>query len=129
MPKSSRSVSPRKWIEYYRTTSKRPPRELITRVLDHIAWERRTPRPRTAIDLGSGAGNESLVLLRQGWSVLAIDQQEAAARFLMERVPTRWRSRLTTLVAPMEGLELPAADLVHASFSLPFCEPDQFPAL
>ena len=29
----------------------------------------------------------------------------------------------------MEGLELPPADLVYASFSLPFCPPEAFPRL
>ena len=68
-------------------------------------------------------------LLRRGWRVLAIDREAAAAEFLQGRVPTHLRSRLTTLVAPMEGLELPPADFVHASFSLPFCSPDLFPEL
>ncbi len=29
----------------------------------------------------------------------------------------------------MEGLSLPPADLVYASFSLPFCDPAEFPTL
>jgi len=58
-----------------------------------------------------------------------VDEQEEAARFLSRRVPPRLRSRLTILVAPMEGLSLPAADLVYASFSLPFCDPRCFPEL
>jgi SAM-dependent methyltransferase len=29
----------------------------------------------------------------------------------------------------MEGLELPPADLIYASFSLPFCAPGKFPEL
>jgi tellurite methyltransferase len=97
--------------------------------MDHIDWERRTRARRHAIDLGFGAGNDTLELLRRGWNVLAIDAQKDAAEFLNDRVPAPLRSRLTTLVAPMEGLEIPAADLVYASFSLPFCSPDQFAPL
>jgi tellurite methyltransferase len=119
----------RQWAAYYRWTAKRPPRELLLQVLNHIEWERSRGRRRTAIDLGCGAGNDTLELLRRGWNVLAIDGQSVAARFLERRVPTRYRSSLTCLVAPMEGLELPAADLIYASFSLPFCSPDSFPAL
>lgn len=117
------------WQGYYRWTARRPPRELLLLTLNHIGWERRPRRPRTAIEIGFGAGNDTRELLRRGWRVLAIDQEEAAARFLARRVPPRYRGALTTLVAPVQGLELPPADLVYASFSLPFCPPERFPRL
>jgi tellurite methyltransferase len=125
----STSPSPRAWAGYYRWTSKRPPRELLNQVLNHIDWEHPGRRRRTAIDLGCGAGNDSLELLRRGWDVLAIDGQAGAARFLEGRVPSKDRARLTCLVARMEDLDLPPADLIYASFSLPFCAPDMFPEL
>jgi tellurite methyltransferase len=117
------------WAGYYRWTSGRPPRELLLRALDHVSWETRTRRPRTAIDLGCGAGNDTLELLRQGWRVLAIDAQPSALKLLHRRVPKAWLPRLTLLVAPMEGLSLPRADLVYSSFALPFCSPDRFDSL
>lgn len=123
-----RRATPR-WKAYYRWTSARPPRELLLRTLEHIDWEGRPRRRRTAIDLGFGAGTDTLELLRRGWSVLAIDGQRDAANFLARRVPPRLRPALTSLVAPMEGLELPSTDLIYASFSLPFCAPDKFPDL
>jgi tellurite methyltransferase len=121
--------SPRRWAAYYRWTSKRPPRELVIRVLDHLTWEGKENKPGTAIDLGCGAGNDSLELLRRGWNVLAIDGQEGAVKFLERRVPPRLRSSLTCLVDRMEDLELPRADLIYASFSLPFCTPAEFPTI
>lgn len=121
--------SPKAWSGYYRWTSKRPPRELLTHVLNHVEWERKSRRGGTAVDLGCGAGNDSLELLRRGWKVLAIDGQAGAAKFLGARVPPRFRRSLTCLVARMEDLELPPADLVYASFSLPFCSPGRFPEL
>ena len=129
MARTTFRSSPRRWEAYYRWTSRRPPRELLVQVLNHIDWEGRGRKGRTAIDLGFGAGTDSLELLRRGWKVLAIDGQSVAARFLARRVPARHRSSLTCLVAPMEGLELPPADLIYASFSLPFCSPESFPAL
>lgn len=119
----------RRWAGYYRWTASRPPRELLERTLDHIDWEGRPRRRRTAIELGFGAGTDTLELLRRGWVVLAVDGQQEAASFLERRVPARFRGSLTILVAPMEGLELPATDLVYASFSLPFCAPREFPGL
>jgi tellurite methyltransferase len=124
--KPARTDTPR-WAAYYRWTAGRPPRELLLRTLDHIEWEGNTRKRRTAIDLGFGAGTDTLELLRRGWTVLAIDGQKDAADFLIRRVPSRWRPSLTCLVTPMEGLELPSADLIYASFSLPFCSPERFP--
>jgi tellurite methyltransferase len=119
----------RRWRGYYRWTAHRPPRELLLRTLDHIDWEGRPRRRRTAVDLGFGAGNDTLELLRRKWRVLAIDREEAAAAFLTRRVPPRWRSALTVRTAPMEGLSLPRVDLVYASYSVPFCAPSKFPRL
>jgi len=121
--------SPRRWLAYYRYTAQRPPRDLLLQVLNHLEWERSRVRGKTAIEIGFGAGTDTLELLRRGWRVLAIDGQRVAASFLAGRVPKPLRPRLTTLVAPMEGLELPPADLIYASFSLPFCRPEEFPAL
>ncbi len=129
MAKSTAQGDPKRWLSYYRWTAQRPPRELLLQLLNHIDWEPRPRRERTAIELGFGAGNDTLELLRRGWRVLAIDGQEGAARFLARRVPARLRSRLTILVAPMEGITLPSTDLVYASFSLPFCDPGRFPEL
>jgi tellurite methyltransferase len=119
----------RRWGAYYRWTSKRPPRELLTQTLNHLEWERKGRRGSTAIDLGFGAGNDTLELLRRGWKVVGIDGESAAAKFLAKRVPARQRPALTCLVARMEEVDLPPADLVYASFSLPFCPPEEFPAL
>jgi tellurite methyltransferase len=119
----------RKWSAYYRWTARRPPRELLGRTLDHIEWEKRSRSAKRAIEIGFGAGNDTLELLRRGWTVLAIDREPSAIKFLTRRVPTRLRGALTTRVAPMEGLVLPPADLVYASFSLPFCTPAEFPSL
>jgi tellurite methyltransferase len=129
VPASQPLTDPKAWAAYYRWTAARPPRELLLRTLDHLDWEGKVRRRRTAIDLGFGSGTDTLELLRRGWSVLAIDGQRSAAEVLAKRVPARYRPSLTTLVARMEGLDLPQADLVYASFSLPFCPPAEFPAV
>ncbi len=129
MSTDSRPTLTANWTGYYRWTAGRPPRELLLRALDHVNWEPKSRRERRAVDLGCGAGNDTLELLRQGWQVLSIDQQPSALKLLARRVPVRHRGRLTLLSAPMEGLSFPRADLIYASFSLPFCLPDQFGAL
>lgn len=129
MPAGPRKPTARDWAGFYRWTAKRPPRELLMRTLDHLEWEGSPRRRRLAVDLGFGAGNDTLELLRRGWNVLAIDGEGEALRFLGRRVPKGLRGALTLRKSRLEELELPPADLVYASFSLPFCDPDRFDAL
>lgn len=115
------------WRDYYQKMKGRAPRQLLLDVLAYYPKES-SSTPRNAIDLGCGDGTESAVLLERGWHVLAIDGEPAAIEHLMEKVPPESKSRLQTQVAKFREVILPAADLVHASFSLPFCEPEHFPA-
>lgn len=79
--------------------------------------------PGTALDLGCGAGRDSLALLRDGWSVVALDQSSPALDALRAQVDTGVH-KLTTLCEPFEsGAPLPTVELVNASFALPFCKP------
>jgi SAM-dependent methyltransferase len=94
------------WEEYYQKIKGRAPRQLVQ---DALAYFPQPSMPRYAIDLGCGDGTETVVLLERGWNVLAIDGEPAAIQHLMEKVL--------------------AADLIHASLSIPFCEPEHFPAL
>src|ERR671918_156501 len=116
----------RDWAGYYDEQGERDPRDLLLRALASFEPEGRTG---TAVDLGCGQGIETAAMLARGWTVTAIDAQEEGIRRLRERVPVESRDRLTTRVSPMEDVDLPPTDLVHASFSLPFCRPDAFPAL
>jgi len=75
---------------------------------------------RLAIDLGCGAGNETLALLERGWRVHAVDGEPKAIEILESRVPSEARPRLTTEIASFHEAQLPEADLVFASLSLPF---------
>ena len=82
-----------------------------------------------AVDLGCGEGRDTVELLRQGWRVLAIDGNEEAIARMLAR-PDINLELLTTQTLRFEELVLPiAVDLINASFSLPFCLPEQFPNL
>ena len=115
------------WEEYYQKIKGRAPRPLVLDVLAYFP-EESTFIGRNAIDLGCGDGTESVVLLERGWNVLAIDGEPAAIQHLLAKVPKEAGAHLQTQVANFEGLRLPAVDLVHASFSLPFCPPEHFDA-
>jgi tellurite methyltransferase len=109
------------WTEYYDENEDRAPREMLLDVLDAFGQEE-----HQAVDLGCGSGVDTLAMLERGWLVFAIDAEEEAIRRVRKRVPSRLAPRLRTLVSPMEGVELPSADLVWAGFSLFFCQPDRF---
>jgi SAM-dependent methyltransferase len=114
------------WVGYYDEQGDRAPRDLLVGVLDRFEREGVTG---AAVDLGCGQGIETAAMLARGWTVTAIDAQEDGIRRLRERVPVESAGRLITRISLMEDAELPPSDLVHASYSLPFCRPDAFPAL
>jgi SAM-dependent methyltransferase len=109
------------WTEYYDEQEGREPRPMLLEVLD------RFDTPGEAIDLGCGTGIETRAMLERGWSVFASDrQEEAILRTRRRAVAAGVEDRLTTIVAPMEDVDVPAADLVWASFSLFFCHRTRF---
>ena len=113
------------WDEYYKKIQGRNPRKLLLDVLENFL----PGESLQAIDLGSGDGTETVELLSRGWHVLAVDSEPAGIKRLMEKVPQEWQARLQTQLATFEEFILPPADLIHASYSIPFCHPDHFLAL
>ena len=113
------------WEEYYRAIKGRPPRQLVLDALTYFASDS-PPSKRKAIDLGCGDGTETAVLLEHGWDVLAIDGEPTFIEYLLAKVPKEKQSNVQTQVAKFKDVSLTSADLVHASFSLPFCAPEHF---
>lgn len=116
------------WKTFYRNVSGREPRPLLLEVLRRFEQEP-AEQPRLAIDLGCGDGTETAVLLANGWQVLAIDSEPNAFEHLNAKIPPEMRGGLQTQVARFEDVELSPADLIHAGFSIPFCQPHHFNTL
>ena len=112
------------WDEDNAHQQGREPRPSLARALDA------TGRPgggRTAIDLGCGEGIEVSALLADGWIVHAIDGEGAALHRLAERTDPEPRSRLHLHHRDYAEVDaLPAADLIHSSYALPYCPPEHF---
>lgn len=68
-------------------------------------------------------------MLRQGWTVLAIDAEPAAIERLSGRSDLPGTGKLDLSCARFEEIDWPPVDLVNASFSLPLCPPSAFPRL
>jgi tellurite methyltransferase len=114
------------WVGYYDGQGEREPRDLLLEVLAAFESEGHVG---VAVDVGAGQGFETAELLRRGWEVVAIDATEEGLLRLRRRIPDDHATRLRTVVSRMEDVDVPPADLVHASFSLPFCRPRVFPRL
>ncbi|GBF05113.1 tellurite resistance protein TehB [Deinococcus aerius] len=110
------------WGEYARATRGGPPRPLLLEVLAHL--DANLP-PGRALDLGSGAGNDSLELLRRGWLVTALDRNAEAPDGLRAQAGDL-AGRLTTVQGSFQAAPRRRYRLVYASLSLPFCPPENF---
>ncbi len=117
-----------RWTRYYAAAGG-DPRPTLLAALERFDAEP-AERERLAVDLGCGTGRDTLEALRRGWRVLAIDAQEEAVERLRQHDDAVVASdRLQALVADFESARWPAADLVNASYALPFCPPEGFGAL
>jgi hypothetical protein len=96
------------WKAYYEKTLARPPRETLLLALSRFDDESVT-LPRAAVDLGCGAGRDTVEMLRRGWHVLGVDKESDALERLI--------------------VTLPPCNLINASFSLQGCPKQAFPAL
>jgi trans-aconitate methyltransferase len=113
------------WARYYAVTAERPAWLTVRRAIELFAAERQA-RPRFAVDLGCGAGRDTLELLNAGWRVLAMDREHAAIHVVETATPAHLRPVLETRVADLATVDLPSCDLVNASLSLPFLSPDAY---
>jgi len=112
------------WQEYYAATQARPPRETLLKALEVVPHEGR------AIDLGCGCGHDAIAMLRHGLRVTAIDAaEEATTRTVKAAQRQHLNQRLQTFTRPFERIEFGTYHLINASFSLPFCTAEKFPAL
>jgi len=113
------------WPGYCESSAGCEPRPLLLAACGELG----PGQGRQAIDLGCGEGTDTLELLARGWSVLAVDAQPAGLALPRARIPPSAAEGAGVLCASFAEANLPRAYLIHAGFSLPFCPPQEFPAL
>ena len=129
------SITPdyqRDWPRYFEAVSAQGSRDTLNRAIAAYGPVDPALPPPLAIDVGCGEGRDTRRLLEEGWRVLAFDGSELGIRQLLEKTPPAARTRLDARVLSFEAAAEalpPAAALINASFALPFCHPDAFPAL
>jgi len=106
------------WQVYYSKASLEP-RATLVRALEY--FKENEPKEKTAIDLACGNGNDTVGLLKNGWTVYAIDSSEMAIKPLIKLMVPLYKEKLTVECVTFMEVNWKTVTLVNASFSLPFC--------
>ena len=61
--------------QYYENTESEIPRKNVKYFIEKIQC-----KPSNAIELGCGAGNDTVYLIKNGWNVIAIDREDVKTR-------------------------------------------------
>lgn len=105
--------------KYYDNTENNSPRKNIQNFIEMNI------EPAKAIELGCGAGQDTVYLIKNNWNVLAIDKEDVEAR-IAKKLDKYELERFRFKKQAFEELELEENNLVVANFSLPFCNKNEF---
>lgn len=83
------------------------------------------PNIGNAIELGCGAGRDTVYLIKNNWNVLAIDKEEVKDRIL-KRLNLDQVKMFRFEKQDFENVTLENNNLIVANFSLPFCNKNKF---
>ncbi len=107
------------WQNYFEKTKSKPPRPLLVKALPFVKERRK------ALDLGSGALNDTVFLLKQGFEHVTAVDREPVAKEIAAALPA---DRFEYVIATFETFPFPTKtfDLVNAQYALPFIAPEKF---
>jgi cyclopropane fatty-acyl-phospholipid synthase-like methyltransferase len=107
------------WEEYYETTQDAEPHQNL------VMFLRKNRKPGIAVDLGCGAGRDTVILLKHGWTVVSYDINNNA-QYILERITPEERSRFTFVKSRHQDAEIPKCDLVVANDSMHYLSKEEF---
>ena len=105
---------------YYDSTESDKPRSSVKYFIENIKCN-----PSTAIELGCGAGNDTVYLIKNGWNVLAVDKENVEER-IAKRLTSEELQRFKFKQQSFENIRLEKTKLIVANYSLLFCNKDKF---
>lgn len=109
--------------KYYNNTESEKPRKNVQYFIDKVKCN-----PGKAIELGCGAGNDTIYLIKNNWNVLAIDKENVEER-IVKRLNNEEIKKFRFQKQNFENIELEKSNLIIANYCLPFCNKDKFEEL
>lgn len=106
--------------KYYDNTKSDIPKKNVKYFVENIKIT-----PGKAIDIGCGAGNDSVYLLKNGWNVISIDKENLEER-ISKRLSLEEIKRFKFQKQNFEDMKLEETDLIVANYSLSFCYKKKF---
>ncbi|MBC8311559.1 MAG: class I SAM-dependent methyltransferase [Candidatus Marinimicrobia bacterium] len=116
------------WSNYYKNHLESKAQLTLVKGLENLN-KLEVQLQKKSIDIGSGQGSDVAELLSQGWDTIAVDKEPEAEQIVIKRFAEFHGNKLITKVQKMEDIVIPKVTLINASFSLPFCHPNNFPEL
>ena len=105
--------------KYYENTKNASPNPLIKKFMQMNI------KPLKAIDLGCGAGRDTIYLIKNGWEVLSIDREDTK-EFITKKLDDKEVKRFKFDVQNFENIKLEKNNLIVSNFSIPFCNKNYF---
>ena len=118
-------ILPGDWTDYYKIRYNHPARKTLIKGLEYFD-NFQIKLPKIAVDIGCGQGSDIAELINQSWTVIGIDKEKEAIGILTDRFKEYVGDRLIIIQSKMEEVSIQPASLVNASYSLPFCNPENF---
>ena len=100
--------------KYYKNTENALPNIIIRKFIEMKI------KPSNAIDLGCGAGRDTVYLIKNGWNVLSIDREDTK-EIILSKLDNEEIKRFRFNKQNFENIELEKNNLLVANFSIPFC--------
>ena len=105
--------------KFYKNTKNGMPHDNIKKFIEM------NTRNGNAIDLGCGAGRDTIFLIKNNWNVIAIDREDT--KDIIEiSLNAEELKKFKFVQQNFENIQLDKNDLIVSNFSIPFCNKNHF---
>ena len=105
--------------KYYENTENALPHPMLKKFINM------NNNPKYAIDLGCGAGRDTIYLIKNGWKVLSIDK-ENTSEIISNKLNNEELEKFNFECQDFENIKLEKSNLLVSNFSIPFCNKNYF---